>query len=197
MAFARVEIEACPGFGFEVAPEFQTNIQNIQSGREKRNGDWGIVRHRFSVPYLNISLEQYRNIKEVFYPMRGRLNTFMQKDWTDYQAEEELFGVGDSAEDTFQLRKVSTKDGLTYERVITKIAAGIQIFVNGVLEPDVDVDLDTGEVVFDDPPGSGALLTWTGEFFVHVRFDTDSLPFNYANLNAMVGTLDLLEVLDE
>lgn len=57
--------------------------------------------------------------------MRGRLNTFMQKDWTDYQAEDELFGVGDSAEDTFQLRKVSTKDGLTYERVITKIAPGV------------------------------------------------------------------------
>lgn len=108
-----------------------------------------------------------------------------------------MFGVGDSTEDTFQLRKVSTKDGLTYERVITKIAAGIQIFVNGVLETSVDVNLDTGEVVFDDPPGSGALLTWTGEFFVHVRFDTDSLPFNYANRNAMVGTLDLIEVLDE
>ena len=84
MAFARVEIEACPGFGFEVAPEFQTNIQNIQSGREKRNADWGTCRHRFSVPYNNISLEAYRNIKAVYYPMRGRLNTFMQKDHTDF-----------------------------------------------------------------------------------------------------------------
>lgn len=32
----------------------------------------------------------------------------------------------------------------------------VQIFVNGVLEPDVTVDYDTGEVVFDDPPSPGA-----------------------------------------
>lgn len=197
MAFARVEIEACPGFGFEVAPEFQTNVQNIQSGREKRNGEWDICRHRFSVPYSNITLQAYKNVKAVFYPMRGRLNTFMQKDWTDYQADDEIFGVGDGVEDTFQLRKISTKDGLTYERIITKVKSGVQIFVNGVPESSVTVDLDTGIVVFDSPPAGSSILTWSGEFYVHVRFDTDALPFNYANLNAMVGTLDLIEVLDE
>lgn len=197
MTFARVQIEECPGFGFQVSPEFQTNIQNIQSGREKRNGDWDVVRHRFSVPYNNISLAAYRNIKPVFLTMRGRLNTFMQKDWTDFQAVDELFGAGDGVEDTFQLRKVSTEDTLTYERIITKLAPGVQVFVDGVLDPSAVVDLDTGEVVFLSPPTLGAVLTWTGEFFVHVRFDTDSFPFNYANLDAMVGTLDLLEVLDE
>lgn len=101
MAFARVTIPACAGFGFEVAPEFQVDVRNIQSGRERRNGNWDICRHRFSVPFSNISLDAYRNIKQVFYPMRGRLNTFMQRDETDYQAQDELFGLGNGTEDTF------------------------------------------------------------------------------------------------
>lgn len=197
MAFARVQIEPCPGFGFEVEPTFFTTVTPLQSGRERRNGNWAICRHRFRVPYNNISREAYKAIKAVFYPMRGRLNTFMQRDWTDYQAFNELFGVGNGVEDTFQLLKVSEKDGLIYERPISVTEPGVQIFVNGVLETAVIVDNDTGGVVFDSPPAIGAELTWTGEFYIKVRFDTDSIPFNYADLEAMVGNLELFEVLDE
>ncbi len=151
MTFIREQIEQCPTFGFEVAPEFSTDIANLQSGREKRNALWSIVRHRFSVPYRNIPLENYRDIKAMFYVCRGRLNTFMQKDWADYQADAEVFGVGNGTEDTFKLRKVSTKDGVSYERPIS-VVTGVEVYVNGVLEPDLTVNEDTGEVVFDGPP---------------------------------------------
>lgn len=87
--------------------------------------------------------------------MRGRLNTFMQRDETDYQAADELFGVGTGAEDTFFLRKISEADGLLYERPVTVVDTDIQIFVNGVLETGVTVNYDTGEVVFDTPPSPG------------------------------------------
>ncbi len=196
MTFIRAEIPQCPAYGFEVAPEFSTDIANLQSGREKRNALWSIVRHRFSVPYRNIPLENYRDIKAMFYVCRGRLNTFMQKDWTDYQAEAEVFGVGDGVTKRFKFRKISTKDGVSYERPIS-VVEGVTTYLNGVAETNVTIEEDTGWAEYDDAPGVGVILTWDGEFFVKVRFDTDSLPFNYADPDAMVGSLDLIEVMDE
>jgi hypothetical protein len=58
-----------------------------------------------------------------------------------------------------------------------------------------------GSVTFAVAPAEGAALTWTGEFFVHVRFDMDYLPFSLDNKSGSKyvtnGSVDLYEVLDE
>lgn len=200
--FYAIQIPPTPGFGFTGGPEFQTNVQNIASGREKRNAEWSICRHKYTAPFLNISNDAYLTVKRVFLVMRGRTHTFLHRDWGDFTAANEPFGLGDGSTTVFQLRKTSDLGGgATYDRVITKPDAGVAVKVNGVAATGVSVSQLDGSVAFSSAPANGAVLTWSGEFFVHVRFDMDYLPFSLDDKNAggfiTNGSVDLLEVLDE
>lgn len=202
MAFYPISIAQCPGFGFTGGPEFQTDIKNAQNGREYRNGDWAITRHKYSVSFLNITDDAYLAIKEVFLVVRGRLHSFLHKDWADYQADNSHFGTGDGTTVTFQLSKTSVVGSATYTRTINKpVASTLQVYVNGVQNVDILLDSLTGLVTFLTAPADNAALTWSGEFNVQVRFDIDYLPFSLDNANAsgylQNGSVDLLEVLDE
>jgi uncharacterized protein (TIGR02217 family) len=208
MSFYPIQIEQVPGFGFTGGPEFQTNIQSIQSGGENRNGEWTIARHKFTAPFANISNDAYLAIKKVFLICRGRLHTFLYRDWADFTAINEPFGTGDGATKTFYLSKMS-KDldtGALYLRAVSKpnvtapLDTPIALKVDGVVTAATVSDTD-GSVVFASAPATGAALTWTGEFFVQVRFDMDYLPFsiNDRNKSGYVtnGSVDLIEVLGE
>lgn len=198
--FYPIQIEQCPGFGWSGGPEFQTRINALASGAEKRNAEWSICKHRYTVPYNNISTVAYLAIKKVFLICRGKTHTFLHRDWADYQAADAQFGIGDGTTNTFYLSKVSSSGGGAYTRKITKPDVGAVISVNGVVASATVSALD-GSVVFVTAPGAGAVLTWTGDFFVQVRFDNDSLPFTLDDKNASGfftnGTIDLLEVVNE
>lgn len=198
--FYPIQIEACPGFGWVGAPSFQTNVQSLANGREKRNAEWSICRHHFTAPYKNITDDAYRAIKKVFLICRGRTHTFLHKDWADFRATDEQFGIGDGTTTAFQLSKVSSDGGGSYTRTIDKPVAGVVVKVNGVVTPASVSSLD-GSVAFSSPPANAAVLTWTGEFLVHVRFDIDSLPFSLDDKGRngffTNGSVELIEVIDE
>ena len=133
--------------------------------------------------------------------MRGRTHTFLHRDWGDFTATDEPFGTGDGTTTLFYLSKVSTVDGGgSYTRMIDKPDAGVTVKVDGAVTAAAVSQLD-GSVAFSAAPASGAVLTWSGEFFVHVRFDMDYLPFSLDDKNSggfvTNGSVDLIEVLDE
>lgn len=138
----------------------------------------------------------------MFLLTRGRCHSFLLKDWGDYQAEDEQFGTGDGTTTTFQLKKVTTLSGTsaTYTRTITHPLAGAIISVDGVATG-ATVSTLTGQVTFASAPDEDAVLTWSGEFRVPVRFDNDYLPFSLDNRRsdgyAKNGSVDLIEVLGE
>lgn len=200
MTFYATTIPPEAAFGFQGGPEFSTNIKAMASGREKRNADWAQCKHKYTAPFQNITNANYLLIKAVHLGMRGRLHTFLFQDKADYQASAEQFGTGDGATKIFQLSKTSNAGGgATYTRVITKpdVMSGIVIRVNGVVTA-ATVDSTTGLVTFSSAPAGGAVLTWTGNFYVHVRFDNDSLPFSIDDRSGSTyiqnGSIDLIEV---
>jgi uncharacterized protein (TIGR02217 family) len=201
--FYALEIEQCPGLGFIGGPEFSTNIQVIASGREKRNPDWSICRHKYTAAFANISDEGFRAIKKVFLMMRGRLHTFLFKDWSDFQALNEQFAIGDGSTTVFQLRKTSldVSSGAEYDRIITKPDLGVVVEASGVVDPTAVVSSLDGTVTFLSAPANHAVLTWSGTFKVQVRFDIDYMPFSLDNRNHLAyvtnGSVDIIEVLDE
>lgn len=207
--FYPIRIPPTPGFGFTGGPEFQTNVQNIASGREKRNAEWSICRHKYTAPFHNVPEDAYRSIKAVFLIMRGKTHTFLHRDWGDFTAVNETFGIGDGVTTVFQLSKMSSVLGFpaaTYTRVVTKPNVSAPLDIPLVIKADGSVvspsvsELD-GSVAFGSPPASGAVLTWSGEFDVQVRFDIDYLPYSLDDRNpggyVTNGSVDLIEVLDE
>ena len=192
MAYLDAYLQPCPGYGWNGGPEFRTSIVEMANGRERRNADWSQARHRYSTPYLNIGKDAYRLIKQMHLVCRGQLHAFRFRDQLDYQATNEIFGIGDGVEVEFPLRKVSTIDGISYDRFVYAILTA-SVTVNGSVATPT-IDMDRGTVTFAAPPTDGHILRWTGEFDIWVRFNQDYLPFSIDNPDATNGTVDLLEV---
>lgn len=60
-----------------------------------------------------------------------------------------------------------------------QLADTVQVFDNGaakVLNTDFTVDATTGLITFTTAPTSGHVITWTGQFHIPVRFDSDDWP---------------------
>lgn len=202
--FFPIRIPPTPAMGFTGGPEFQTDIKNAQNGREYRNGDWAICRHKYTCPFQNISNDAYLSIKEVFLITRGRLHTFLHKDWADFEAAASQFAVADGTTVAYQLKKMSQIGAATYERVITKPQLeGFSLTINGVLQSPSSYLLEvlTGVVTFNTAPPTGTVLRWSGMFDVQVRFDIDFLPWSLDDKNndgyVANGSVDLIEVIDE
>jgi uncharacterized protein (TIGR02217 family) len=201
MAFYPVQIAAVPGFGYESVDEFSTNIQPIANGFESRNADWDFERMSFTVPFKNVPIEAIRAIRKIFKIVRGQNHTFLHKDRGDYQAVDEKFGIGDGVTTHFQLSITNTCDGGgEYTRVITKPATGVVTKADGVIAGSA-VSTTDGSVIFADAPDDGAILTWSGNFFIHVRFNSDKFTYTIDDKSGLIfitnNSADLIEVLGE
>lgn len=197
MSYLNAYIERCPAFGWQGGPSFKTRIVEMANGRERRNAEQAEARHTFSAPFRNIKRSAYSGIKQMHLVCLGRLHAFRFKDQLDYQAANEVFGAGTGAQTIFQLRKISTVDGVSYTRNVYAIKDA-SVTVNGVVTA-VTLDERRGTVTFAAAPAGGAVLRWTGEFDVWVRFNQDDLPFSIDNGNSagekfINGSVDLIEV---
>ena len=114
--------------------------------------------------------------------------------------------MGDGTTKTFYLSLPVADGGGGYTRAINKpnvsapLAVPLTVKVGAMVTGATVSEVD-GSVVFATAPADGAVLTWSGEFFVQVRFDMDYLPFSLDNRNGggfiTNGSVDLIEVLDE
>lgn len=186
-------IEQCPAYGWQGAPGFQTTIVTMRSGRERRNAEWSKARHSYTIKFLNIARTSYMGIKQMHLSCMGRLRAFKFKDQLDYQADAEVFGEGNGVDTVFQLRKVSTIDGVSYIRDTYVIRPGSTILKNGSAVTHT-VDPDRGLVTFAVAPALGATLSGTWDFDVWVRFNQDDLPFSIDSKDAINGSVSLIEV---
>jgi uncharacterized protein (TIGR02217 family) len=186
----------CPGYGWDITPVFKTLISELQNGDEYRNAEWIECRHRATAPFLNISKDAYREIKRMFLVCRGMAYVFRFVDELDNEATNEIFAIGDSATDEFQLCKISIADGVEYQRNVYAIRIGSvpTVTVDGTPTTAFTINYRTGKVLFDSPPALNAVLRWSGEFDLWVRFATDEIPFSLDNPDATNGSVILWEV---
>lgn len=195
MTTIKAELELCPGYGWQVQPEFNTLIKQLRSGRERRRSLWQYVKHRYVLPFANITDDAYlKHLKSVFLVCRGAAESFLVKDYSDYRADRAVFGAGDGVETSFDLYIVSTFGSASYARRIFYPVDPV-FYVDGTPTPATVTD---GVVTFDAPPANGSVLSWSGEFRVPVRFATDTFPMTIDNRSGdryvMNGSVELVEV---
>lgn len=200
--FIDAELDICPAFGWQGGPSFNTRVVTTQSWMERRNANNIECRHSYSLPLQNVMDDDYLTLlKQTFMACRGQLHSFLVKDYSDHEASNEVFGEGDGATLVFQLSKTSTFGPASYVRTITKPLAGVTVTVDGVATA-ATVDLLTGLVTLAAAPARGAILRWTGEFRVPVRFNSDVLNATIDNKTGngaflINGSVDLIEVFGE
>ncbi len=196
--------------GSQFSPTFQNVIQESISGNEQRYAQWSKCRGTGDVSYglLNSTntTGDFRAIVAIYRAHFASLLPFRFKDWSDFQAVDEVFGTGDGVTVAFQLSKtydpslilLNSAGSVLYVRDITLLATVPVIEVDGVTKTVVtDYNITDGVVTFTSAPANGKPLTWTGEFDIPVRFDGPLQIITNESDIISIGSLPIREVIGE
>jgi uncharacterized protein (TIGR02217 family) len=174
----------CVAYGTQGGPSWSTRRIGLRSGKTRRNPRRSLPLYKFAIVYRNLLPGNHRDVIAAFNACMAGVHSFRLKDWSDFEADDELFPVlGTGAPQTLQLIKTYSFGGASVARVITKPVAGTVVITGDDVEiPGATIDTDTGQATFT--AGSGDVLRWSGEFDVPVFFTDDELSFSFADRNA-------------
>jgi len=192
-------------YGSSGGATWNTDVLILKSGYESRNANWNQMRYRYNAAMGVRDNSQLDDLIQWFNAMQGRQHGFRFKDWTDYTsstlgvattAEDQLIGVGDNAETTFQLIKLYTQGSQTRTRVISKIvASSLKVALDTVVQTSgFTLNYDTGILTFTSPPASSVDVTVGYEFDVPVRFDVDQLSIAIEHYQTGSLSVPLIEL---
>jgi uncharacterized protein (TIGR02217 family) len=198
MAFHAVRFPTGISLGASGGPERRTEIVVLGSGAEERNSRWADSKRSYNAGYGIKSVDDLHAVIAFFEERRGRLHGFRWKDWSDYKScapsaapspLDQAIGTGDGTTASFQLTKIYGSAFAPWMRAITlPVAGSVRVAVDGVEQAPENfaVNTSTGIVTFlpGHIPGEGLSVTAGFEFDVPVRFDTDRLEINLAQIEA-------------
>jgi uncharacterized protein (TIGR02217 family) len=199
--FYDIELDACPAYGWQGGPGKEVLIKRLVSGREKRKPQSSLFLRTYILPYNNIPNGEYvGEILTMYMVMDGATDSFKIKDWSDFEAIEQPLGLSPAGSTPIQFSKTYVKGAKSKTRDITKPGPGAIVYQNGV-EKTGTYSSTTGLFTPTTAWTPAAVITWTGTFFVPVRFDQMSLQFSIDNRTgqdyATNGSVSLIEVYGE
>lgn len=175
-------------FNAQGGPGYATQVVAVQSGFETRNSLWTFARMTWDVGHVVKPLSAYGPLIAFFRSVRGKAIGFRFKDFSDFTDSMNggagvlgLSGVGDGVATVFQMVKNYPNGALTDQRLIRKPISGACAFFDNASPVTPTVDYTTGLVTFGSPPVTAHALTWTGQFDVPMRFDTDQMKYDIVN----------------
>jgi uncharacterized protein (TIGR02217 family) len=162
---------------------WQTQVTELGGGAEQRAGLWADARRRYDARNADaLTLAQYNQIEKHFNARRGKLFSFPLRDRSSFTVTGEPLGTGGGVASTNQLTINRGDAGNAYNREIYLPESGtIHIFA-GASEKFEGTDWTlaysgaTAGTVTWLVNVTGLTLTWTGQFFIPVRYDVDELP---------------------
>lgn len=171
--FNETRLLDCVAYGSQFGQEFSTRIKTLRNGVERRNVNWSMPLGRYTVVYQALKEADHIAVRGAHMACMGSAIAFRFKDWADYRASGEAIGIGTGAQQTLQLTKGYAFGPVTLQRIIKKPVAGtVTLLADGVAIA-ATVDYTTGQVTLT--ADADAVITWSGEFDVPVRFESDRL----------------------
>lgn len=188
--------EEVPGYPCISAPRWKTSIRANASGKESRNQEWEHPLHDFFLPEaVAREFEVIQGLSDHWKITRGPFKSFPWRDPLDKASipnipnepdddlaarvsmSDQLLGTGTGFTDSYQLIKIYSRDGETYQRSIyLPVTETLKVSVNGVLKTqgvDYTVTRVGGVITFTTPPPNGHAVRAGYLFDVEVRFKTD------------------------
>lgn len=152
----------------------QLEVVETDGGFEDVNRRWENFLRAFDVTYpiARRDSSMLAGVTAAFLATGAGEYSFDFRDWRDHTATDAALGLGDGTRTSWPLVKLYAFGTAEHvRRIYRPLAAGLAFKVDGVVTPAVTVDLDLGNVTFTVPPAPDAVLSWSGEFNVPVRFD--------------------------
>lgn len=177
MAFIETRLLDCVSYGTQGGPTWATRRVSLRSGIVRRNAQRSRPLYRFVVLYQHLKPADHQEVINAFNACRAGVFAFRLKDWSDFEATNELVGVGTGSPQSIQLAKL-------YEFGTQNISRPIRKPVTAVLTDDgaplaASVNMTTGVATFT--ASVGGIVRWSGEFDVPVMFEQDELLFDAVN----------------
>ncbi len=148
----------------------------LNSGAEQRNQNWAAARCSYDVARACKTDALKTELIAFFRVAKGKTHSFRFRDPSDYTVSTTEGVVIQLTSTTYQLKKRYTNSAGTEDRIITLpvsavVKAGATTLVLGV---DYTLNLTTGVLTTSLSP-LPMPDTWSGQFDVPCRFDTDTL----------------------
>ena len=177
VSFHEVRFPADISFKATGGPEFKTDIVTLGSGHEKHNIIWSYPRARYELNFKDISKAQSNKVLAFFMARKARAYGFRFKDWNDFEAKNQILGVGDGTKTQFEMVKDYQDEIQNFSRRIFKPVEGnVDCFVDNISVTDgLSVDFTAGTINFSTPPAIGVVISADFQFDVPVRFNSDFL----------------------
>lgn len=178
---------------------FLTVITELGNGAEVRTAEWDDGRLTYNAMPGVRGLDDLRALYKFHILRRGRARSFPVRDLFDCTQNWDgsvmaLESVGTGGAGPFQITRTYSDAGNSWIREITKPEQGtIKIYVGATLQvegTDYTINYLTGLITFlaGHFPSVGATISWSGRFFVAVRFVDEKLPLQDVYLNMRADT---------
>lgn len=183
--------------------KYSTSIIVGNNGQEVRNANWQDPLRKFNAAFQVRTYEDISTLLSFFNAVKGREQSFLVKDWSDFEIDRTNIGTGDGIDTTFQLVKVYVNAVAgNYTRTITKPKAvkgvgGVRVWVNNVelATSAFSFSSVTGIITLSSAPSVGhAVEASCDEFYVPCRFDTDELPVDVMMYAVDTGLVEIPEI---
>lgn len=157
-----------------------TDVIRFGNRGEQRVSLQGDARRKYEISLSHLVDSEYRSIIKHHNARRGMLHSFPHNDLMFNSVTSEPLGTGGGIGSTNQLVINEGDASNAYNREIYLPVAGFEIRANGNLKTiTTDYTVGTGAnsgLITWVTSVSGQTLTWTGSFYVPVRYDLDELP---------------------
>lgn len=192
---------------------FNTTIIKLSNGTERRNINWAVPVHVFSISTGNQNARAMAALKSFFIARFGPGKGFRIKDQLDYTTAvygrdapamtlsgSQPFGLTDGTATVFQLVKCyGTSAPYVVYPIFKPVAPTVAIYTGDKTGPKTvatgwSLDATTGLVTFAAAPAAGAILWWSGNFAIPVRFSDDEQAAEFVDGAIMSGSLDIEEI---
>ncbi len=167
-------------------PIYNTVTKKAVSGREVRIAYMATPMYKWKLNFeylrdqmgVQVPVSPFNDMKSLmgFYLDRqGCYDSFLFNDVTDNIVTAQQFGTGTGSKTSFQLSR-DMGGGTTTLEPVMNFNGTPSVYVNGTLTTPGSIS-SSGVVTFSSAPASGAILTWTGNYYFRCRFDTDNVDF--------------------
>lgn len=177
-----VFLPSLAGLSWDViwTPGFNTSVQRSVNLSEARTA-WSAtpvwdVTFTYDLLRDDTAHNELKQLVGFFCARQGSFDSWLYQNPYDFNASNQAIGTGDGTSTTFNLRRTI---GEFSDRVSNW--ANAVVYANGVAQNAVTISTANGQVVFNSPPASGAVLTWTGSYYYRCRFEQDMQEFTQFN----------------
>jgi uncharacterized protein (TIGR02217 family) len=201
--FDDIQFPIAIGQGATASANFSTSVVTTVSGFEKRNSDWSNAQMEYDAGPGIRSEDELQSLIRFFRARRGAAKAFRFRDPFDHSSNgmidpptslDQQIGIGNNQSVQFQLTKKYGDDDFQERPITQPVVSSLTVAVDGQVATNWSLE-PLGQILFDEPPASEAIITAGFLFDVPVRFSSDQLEVSRATFQAGdIPEVRLLEV---